>query len=429
MLMLFRRCALGASSRAARACLRHPLAGRAGETVGVKLAIMSESSTPPLVSVLLPAFNHADYVRAAVESVLAQTCRDIELVVIDDASTDATWTVLQSFADPRLRLLRHEVNLGSHATLNELLGLARGTFIAIINSDDVFHPERLAACIETLRATGADLVGTDITLIDETGQPVTAHWWINAFVALKQTWIDTQDWTAALMEGNVFMTTANFCFRRSWLEAVGEFANLRYVLDYEWLLRGLATGKKLAWLDTPLLSYRLHAQNTIAERPLAANLECAAMLRKAFPALLAATAPDRTRLEHLASQWARIEKYLGEIEATRRHEALVAKEAELFALIQDRERWIAERDGWIAERDGWVADRDRWIAERDGWIAERDRQIADRDRWIAERDAHIAACEAEKNAILGSRAYRLGHRLIAPARWLRRLVARVSART
>ncbi len=377
----------------------------------------------PLVSVLLPAFNHADYVHATVESVLAQTCRDIELVVIDDASTDATWAVLQSFADPRLRLLRHEANLGSHATLNELLGLARGTFIAIINSDDVFHPERLAACIEALQVTEADLVGTDITLIDETGQPVTEHWWVNAFVALKQAWIDTQDWAATLMEGNVFMTTANFCFRRSWLDAVGEFENLRYVLDYEWLLRGLARGRTLAWLDTPLLSYRLHAQNTIAEKPLAANLECAALLRKTFPALLAADAVDRTRLEHLASQWARIEKYLGEIEATCRHEALVAKEAELFALIQDRERWIAERDDWIVERDRQIAERDRWIADRERWIADRDGWIAERDRQIAERDAHIATCEDEKAAILNSRSFRIGRQLTAPARWLRRVIA------
>lgn len=389
---------------------------------------MPEPSTPPLVSVLLPAFNHADYVREAVESVLAQTCRDLELLVIDDASTDATWSVLQSCADPRLRLRRHDANLGSHATLNELLGLARGSFIAIINSDDVFHPGRLAACIETLQATQADLVGTDITLIDEAGRPLAAHWWITAFAGLKQAWADTQDWAAALMEGNVFMTTANFCFRRSWLDAVGEFENLRYVLDYEWLLRGLTMGRTLAWLDTPLLSYRLHAQNTIAERPLAANLECAAMLRKAFPALLAANDIDRTRLARLASQWARIETYLGEIEASRRHEALVAKEAELFALIRDRERWIAERDGWIGERDRQIAERDRWISDRDHWIADRDGWIGERDRLIAERDARIAACEAEKSAILDSRSFRLGRRLTAPARWLRRLVGGRSGR-
>jgi cellulose synthase/poly-beta-1,6-N-acetylglucosamine synthase-like glycosyltransferase len=356
---------------------------------------MPNHSAFPLISVLMPAYNHAPYARAAAESVLGQTYENLELIVIDDASTDDTWTVLQSIGDDRLRLLRHDTNQGAHATLNEALRLARGTFIAIVNSDDVFHPGRLAACFEALQATQADLVGTDILLIDDDGRTVTDHWWNAAFRDLKHVWAETQDWPATLLEGNVFMTTSNFCFRRSWFEVVGDFHDLRYVLDYEWLLRGLTRGQKLAWLDAPLLSYRLHAHNTISERPLAANLECTAMLRRVFPSLLAVDGPQRTRLIHLASQWLRIETYVSEIEATRRHEALVAKEAELFSLIQDRDRWIAERDGWIAERDG----------------------------WIAEREAALVACQDEKAAITASPSFRLGRMLTTPARWLRTRLA------
>jgi glycosyltransferase involved in cell wall biosynthesis len=380
---------------------------------------MPAAPTSPLVSVLMPAYNHAPYVRTAVESVLGQTYDNLELIAIDDASSDATWEVLQSFEDPRLRISRHDANQGAHVTLNEALALAKGDFIAIINSDDIFHPERLAACLNELELTGADLVGTDILLVNDDGQLVTSHWWVESFENLKRVWMETQDWPAALMEGNVFMTTSNFCFRRSWFEAVGGFNDLRFVLDYEWLLRGLVRGRKLAWLDLPLLSYRLHAHNTISERPLGANLECAAMLRQVFPSLLAANVLEKTRLEHLASQWERIEKYIGEIGAALRHEALVAREDELFQLIRDRDQWIAERNDWIYERDTRIAELDSWVAARDVWIAER-------DVWIAERDAHIAACEAaladsreERKAIEGSLSFRLGHALTAPARWLR----------
>ncbi len=367
-----------------------------------------------LVSVLMPAYNHAAYIGAAVESVLKQSYGNVELIVIDDASADDTWAVLQTFQDARLRRLRHEVNRGSHATLNEALQWAQGEFLAIINSDDVFHPDRIAACVEALQTTQAGLVGTDIALIDDAGQRVTDHWWVAAFNDLKHVQAETGDWVATLMEGNVFMTTSNFCFRRSWLEAVGDFSDLRYVLDYEWLLRGLANGEQLAWVDELLLSYRLHAHNTIAERPLAANLECAALLRQFFPQLLGNDASGRTRLRHLASQWKRIEKYLGEIEASRRHQALVAMETELFRLIHDRDRWIAERDDWITERDRRIADCDRWIAER--------------DRWIAERDAALAACHDAIAAIVSSRSFRLGHALTAPARWLRDRIARRSGK-
>jgi len=365
----------------------------------------------------MPAYNHAPYVRAAVESVLGQTYGNLELIAIDDASSDATWTVLQSFEDERLRLYRHDTNQGAHATLNEALGMARGEYVAIINSDDVFAPTRIAACLETLHNTGADLVGSDIVLIDAAGEPVLEHWWVGAFADLKRVWAETGDWHATLLHGNVFMTTSNCVFRRSWLETVGDFRDFRYVLDYEWLLRGLIKGRRLAWLDTPLLHYRLHESNTISERPLAANLECASMLRALVPQLLGANALERMRLEHLAAQWARIEQYQGEIWATLRHEALVAKEAELLPLIADRDAWIADRDRWISERDAVIASQAQWISERDGWIAERDARIA------ADEEA-LALCREEKALLEASTSYRLGRKLTAPVRWLRGWLAR-----
>ena len=226
----------------------------------------------PLISVLMPAYKHAAFVHTALDSVLQQSWQHLEVIVIDDASPDTTWDVLQACTDPRLRLLRNEHNLGSHGTMNAALQLARGEFIAIINSDDLFLPERLASCYAALQASGADLVGTDMRLMDDDGNVVTTHWWIDAYEALKRVWTDTQDWPATLLAGNVFMTTSNFFFRRRWLEQVGDFQDLRYVLDYDWLLRGLGQGLRLAWIDTPLLQYRLHAANTISERPLRANL-------------------------------------------------------------------------------------------------------------------------------------------------------------
>lgn len=380
---------------------------------------MPHSNPSPLVSVLLPAYNHEAYVRSAVESVLAQTHTNLELIVIDDASVDGTWEALRSFSDERIRRYRHETNLGADVTLNEALGHAVGQYLAILNSDDRYAPERLASCLRVLQDDDVDLVGTDMGLIDDAGNRVMEHWWLSAYAELKSVREKSGDWLATLLSGNVYMTTSNFVFRRSWFEAVGNFSNLRYVLDYDWLLRGYALGQKLAWLDTPLLDYRLHEHNTIAESPLRANLECAAMLRRTLPDLLAEGDIQHFRLEQLASQWARIERYIGEIADAQRHLALVAKEAELLPLIADRDRWIAERDGVIARQTQWIEDRDRWIAEResrigtlerwieerdalietqkqwvldrDGWIGERDRLIETQNQWIEDRDQHIAA--------------------------------------
>lgn len=343
----------------------------------------------PLISVLMPAYQHARFVQIALDSVLQQSWPHLELIAIDDASPDSTWDVLQACSDPRLRLLRNDHNLGSHGTINKALQLARGEFIAIINSDDCFLPGRLAACHAALQASGADLVGTDMRLIDNDGAVVASHWWVDAYDALKRVWAETQDWPATLLAGNVFMTTSNFFFRRRWLEQVGPFQDLRYVLDYDWLLRGLVQGLRLAWVDTPLLHYRLHTANTISEKPLRANLECAAMLRAHLPPLLTqaqASGPSGrlgVQLEHLGQQWARIEKYLLEITATQRHEALVAKEAELFPLIADRDAWIADRERWIAERDGRIAEQDTQIADLTQRTAAQGQRLSEQEQQIA----------------------------------------------
>lgn len=371
----------------------------------------------------MPAYNHAEYVRAAVDSVLAQTYGNFELIAIDDASNDDTWAALQSFADPRIKLVRHETNRGAHTTLNEALALASGAFVTIINSDDVYAPERLATCLDGLLAADADMLGTDIVLIDGSGTQISEHWWIRAFAELKQVFQETGDWKATLLEGNVFITTSNCFFRRGWFDAVGNFSDLRYVLDYEWLLRGIVKGQRLAWLDSPLLNYRLHESNTISERPLAANLECSRMLRQQLPELLGQDPVHKIRLVHLASQWARIEKYLGEIAATQRHEALVAKENELFRLIDERDHWVRERDQWIAERDLAIEECRHRIAERDGWIVERDTWITERDARIVATTRAFDASQAQLARLTNGLSFRIGRAITAPGRWLKSVLS------
>lgn len=378
---------------------------------------MEPAFVSSLVSVIMPAYNHEEYVAAAIDSVLAQTWPEIELIIIDDASTDRTWEVISGYTDSRIRTLKHASNQGADVTLNQALDMARGEYLAIINSDDLFDPGRIAACLDYLKINDADLVGTDIALIDSAGNAVSGHWWVSAFEQLKRVYSETGDWYATLLEGNVFMTTSNFVFRRSCWQTTGPFLDYRYVLDYEWLLHGLIKGQRLGWLDAPLLHYRLHDTNTISEKPLAANLECAAMLRFRLPQLLGGDAQASLRLQHLSSQWERVERYQGEIWATLRHEALVAKEAELLPLLENKDVRIAECERLIEQQTDWIADRDRWIAERDIWIAERN------DR-IASADAELVTCRHKIASLENSISFRLGRAMVMPAQWLRRILSR-----
>ena len=132
-------------------------------------------SEPALVSVVLPCFEAERFLAAAIESVLGQTYAAIEVVAIDDGSTDETATILAGYArsDSRVRVLTHEANQGLIAALNNGIAEARGEFIARMDADDVCAPERIEAQVAALRARpDVSVVGTAIRLVAEDGRPL-----------------------------------------------------------------------------------------------------------------------------------------------------------------------------------------------------------------------------------------------------------------
>jgi glycosyltransferase involved in cell wall biosynthesis len=130
----------------------------------------------PLVSVLLSVHNDARFLAAAVESVLRQTVDDLELIVVDDASTDETPAVLSAVRDSRLRLLRNERRLGLAASLNRGLDEAKGRYAARLDADDVALPQRLESQLARMTATPpVAAVGTGILDLDEAGRVGTLH--------------------------------------------------------------------------------------------------------------------------------------------------------------------------------------------------------------------------------------------------------------
>ena len=104
---------------------------------------MSEA-VQPKISVVMPAYNAENYIREAIDSILAQTFRDFEFLIIDDGSTDHTVEIIRSYSDSRIRLYQNERNMGVAATLNRGLDLARGEYIARMDADDISLPERFA---------------------------------------------------------------------------------------------------------------------------------------------------------------------------------------------------------------------------------------------------------------------------------------------
>jgi glycosyltransferase involved in cell wall biosynthesis len=130
----------------------------------------------PLVSVLLAAHDDSAFLGEAIDSVLGQSLRDLELIVVDDASTDETPALLDAIPDERLRVVWNEEQSGLAASLNRALDLAGGQYFARLDADDVALPERLERQVERLRAEPrCAVVGTAIVDLDGDGRPGVTH--------------------------------------------------------------------------------------------------------------------------------------------------------------------------------------------------------------------------------------------------------------
>jgi len=203
----------------------------------------------PLVSVVMSVYNDARWLPESLGSVLGQTLRELEVVVVDDGSTDATPQVLAEMTrrDPRVRVLRVPHGRPARA-LNRGLEEARGAFVARLDADDTSHPERLAAQVDLLRLRPqVGIVGSDIEKIDERGEVVARTPRPRDDASIR--------WKALLW---CPFTSSSVVLRRDVLERAGlRFdESLRGSEDYAFFAR-LLDHAQGANLPRPLVRYRV----------------------------------------------------------------------------------------------------------------------------------------------------------------------------
>jgi glycosyltransferase involved in cell wall biosynthesis len=228
------------------------------------------------VTVLIPSFKHEQYIAATIASVLAQTCPELKVLVVDDVSPDDTVAVAQAIDDPRLEVRQNAENVGLGNSVLAALETIDTPYLALLNSDDLFHPRRLEKCLEILREdSSCDLVSTGLSLIDGSDKQLTrrntsalfhgrdVRGWVKWHDSIKPRSASKSTLFGALLERNFLATSSNIVCRTEWLRAhTDALRSLKYCLDWQ-LFLDAAREEKLRWLPEQLIAYRLHASNTV----------------------------------------------------------------------------------------------------------------------------------------------------------------------
>jgi glycosyltransferase involved in cell wall biosynthesis len=212
-------------------------------------------TSQPTVTVLLAVRNGERFLRDAVESVLSQYYPDFEFLIVDDASTDRTRAILDSYTDRRIRILTNATHLGLSRSLNRGIAEARGRYIARLDADDIAEPDRLALQAQFLdRRTDVALVGSWYTIIDERSRERGRRW----------VPCDHHEIRWMLMFCSAFAHSA-VMIRRAALDDVGLYdESLTYAMDYDLWLR-LAATKRLHNLDRFLVRWRTNPDSLTAK--------------------------------------------------------------------------------------------------------------------------------------------------------------------
>ena len=223
----------------------------------------------PRVSVVIASYEHEAYVAECIGSVLAQTFQDFEIVVTDDGSTDATAQRVREIDDPRISLEVFEANRGACIALNRGVQRARGEYVAILNSDDLFEPGKLALQVAFLDANpqvGAVFGWADV--VDERGAPLTdqRHKDFSVFRVENR---PRQAWLRQFFDHGNCLCHPTLLARRSCYDAVGLYdARLAQVPDLDMWIR-LASRFEIHVLPQELTLFRIRdrQRNASAARP------------------------------------------------------------------------------------------------------------------------------------------------------------------
>ncbi|TSA17182.1 glycosyltransferase [bacterium] len=210
-------------------------------------------SEAPLASVCIPVFNGENYIRESIHSVLNQTEKDFELIIVDNCSTDRTVEIVASYNDPRLNLVKNSSNMGSIRNFNRCIELSRGVFFVLLPHDDILLPTMLETFSKPLISDpNVGLVYSSYNIIVGNGKPTHLR-----MVALEDKIMSSEEAIKEfILHGNPVQCAM---VRRELFSSLGLFdPDLLVMTDIDMWSRIALSGKKVAYFKTPQNCVRVH---------------------------------------------------------------------------------------------------------------------------------------------------------------------------
>jgi len=228
----------------------------------------------PLVSVLMPVYNGQRYLATSIKSILYQTYKNFEFIIIDDGSIDNSLEVINSFNDPRIKVIKNESNMGLPASLNKGINLAAGKYIIRMDADDISLPWRISKQVQFMEENkNVDISGS----------------WILLFGTKFVRWISYTS-HEDIINGMLFQNTLfhpSLILRRDKLVSLGEYYDVNYKKgqDYEYWTRLVSKGVKFSNIPQVLLLYRFH-DNNLSKRKFKDHENKRLLIRKKYMEML-----------------------------------------------------------------------------------------------------------------------------------------------
>ena len=253
-----------------------------------------------LISVCIPVYNGEQTIKKTIESVLRQTYKNIEIIVLDNCSTDKTRDIVSSFNDSRLKLIVNECNVGMMGNWNRCFDYASGEYMIIMCADDIITPDCIGKKVSALdKYPDAVLAFSASLVIDDIGKVIhSRHPFKKSIVADGRKMAHY-----SLKRHNLFAEPSNVVFRREIAEKAGRFdEDIRYSVDWAYWMNLVIWGKAI-YIDKELTHYRVSALNETSRLGIFRIIKDDFIFIKKLPKELAVSLPEK--IIHFLSVFAR----------------------------------------------------------------------------------------------------------------------------